>query len=166
MVMRLFLVYALVELAVVIALAYAIGFGWTVLLLLGTFALGLALAGSQVTRQLSRLRSGLATPQGAATDGVMVALGTVLTVIPGLVTSVLGAFLLLPATRVIARPAVVALAARGLGRVPLLVTSTGAFRPARGDYIDGEVLDVTDDVIDVIDVEPPRLPGGSPGPTA
>lgn len=160
---RLFGVYVLVELAVVIALAYAIGFGWTILLLLGTFALGLALAGSQVTRQLSRLRSGFATPQEAATDGVMVALGTVLTVIPGLVTSVLGAFLLLPATRVIARPAVVALAARGLGRVPLLVTSTGAFRSARGDYIDGEVLDVTDDVIDV---EPPRLPGASPGPTA
>jgi hypothetical protein len=47
--------------------------------------------------------------------------------------------------------------------VPLLVTSTGTHRPARRDYIDGEVLDVTDDVIVV---DPPRLPGTSSGPTA
>jgi len=163
MVKRLFGLYVLVELAAVIALAYTIGFGWTVLLLLGTFAVGLAVAGSQATRQLQKLRSGLATPQGAATDGVLIALGSVLTVVPGFVTSVLGLLLLLPPTRVVARPAVMALAARGLGRVPLLVTSTGPYRPARRDYIDGEVLDVTDDVIVV---DPPRLPGTSSGPTA
>ena len=45
MAMRLFLIYALVELAVVVALTSTIGFGWTVLLLLGTFVVGLALAG-------------------------------------------------------------------------------------------------------------------------
>lgn len=160
---RLFGIYVLVELAVVIALAYAIGLGWTILLLVATFALGLALAGSQLTRQVQRLRSGLASPQGAATDGVLIALGTLLTVVPGLVTSVLGVLLLLPPTRVLARPAVAALAARGLGRIPLLVTSNGEFRPARGEYIDGEVLDVTDDVIDV---EPPSLPRTPPGPAA
>jgi UPF0716 protein FxsA len=159
---RLFGLYVLVELAAVIALAYTIGFGWTVLLLLGTFALGLAVAGSQAKRQLQRLRSGLATPQGAATDGVLIALGSVLTIVPGFVTSVLGLLLLVPPTRAVARPAVMALAARGLGRMPLLVTSTGPYRPDRRDYIDGEVLDVTEDVIDV---DPPRLPGTSPGPT-
>jgi UPF0716 protein FxsA len=159
---RLFGLYVLVELAVVIALAYTIGLGWTVLLLLATFGLGLMLAGSQLTRQLQRLRSGLASPQGAATDGVLIALGIVLTVVPGLVTSVLGLVLLMPPTRVLARPAVGALVARGLGRGPLVVRSHGAFQPARGDYIDGEVVDVTDDVIDV---EPPRLPGTRPGPT-
>lgn len=160
---RLFGLYVLVELAVVIALAYTIGFGWTVLVLLGTFALGLALAGAQLTRQVQRLRSGLSSPQGAATDGVLIALGTVLAVVPGFVTSVLGLLLLLPPTRTLARPAVAALAARGLGRIPLLVTTTGAVRPARGDYIDGQVIDVTDEVIDV---DPPRLPGTFPGPTA
>jgi UPF0716 protein FxsA len=123
----------------------------------------LAVAGSQATRQLQRLWSGLATPQGAATDGVLVALGSILAIVPGLVTSVLGLLLLLPPTRVVARPVVMALAARGLGRVPLLVTSTGPHRPAQCDYIDGEVLDVTDDVI-VVDT--PRLPGTSSGPTA
>ena len=88
MAMRLFLVYVVVELAVIVALASTIGFGWTVLLLLGTFVVGLALAGSQVKRQIRRLQSGLRPdPQGAVTDSVLVALGTVLVVIPGLVTT-------------------------------------------------------------------------------
>jgi UPF0716 protein FxsA len=155
MAMRLFLVYALVELAVVVGLASTIGFGWTVLLLVGTFALGLALAGSQVKRQIQRLQSGLAAPRGALSDGVLVALGTILTVVPGLVTSVLGVLLLLPPTRALARPAVTALAARGMFRVPLIVTTAGAYPPGRGDYIDGEVVDVTDDVTPV---DPRSLP--------
>ncbi|MDT5244324.1 MAG: protein FxsA [Mycobacterium sp.] len=149
MAMRLFLIYTLVELAVIVALASTIGFGWTVLLLLGTFVVGLALAGSQVKRHIRRLRSGLTTStvQGAAADSVLVALGTVLVVIPGLASSVVGALLLLPPTRVAARPLVTAMAAR---RVPL-VTVAGAAAPGwgytaagSGDYIDGEVIDVAD----------------------
>jgi UPF0716 protein FxsA len=149
MAMRLFLIYTLVELAVIVALASTIGFGWTVLLLLGTFVVGLALAGSQVKRHIRRLRSGLTTStvQGAAADSVLVALGTVLVVIPGLASSVVGALLLLPPTRVAARPLVTAMAAR---RVPL-VTVSGAAAPGwgytaagSGDYIDGEVIDVAD----------------------
>jgi UPF0716 protein FxsA len=93
-------------------------------------------------------------------DGALVALGTVLTVVPGLVTSALGLLLLLPPTRAAARPVVTALAARSLVRMPLIVTSVGGagaqgprdgYRPTHGDYIDGEVIDVTD-------VEPPSLP--------
>ncbi len=150
MAMRLFLVYAIIELAVIVALASTIGFGWTVLLLLATFVVGLALAGSQVKRHVRRLQSGLtaATAQGAATDSVLVALGTVLVVIPGLASSVVGALLLLPPTRAAARPLVTVMAAR---RMPLItVVGPGAgngYTEGRGDYIDGEV-------IDVVDVEP------------
>ena len=162
MAMRLFLVYVLAELAVVVGLASTIGFGWTVLILVGTFALGLAVAGSQIKRQVQRLQSGLTSPQGAVTDGALVALGVVLTVIPGLVTSVLGLLLLAPPTRALARPAVAALAARGLGRMPLIVTTAGTAPrgPRRGEYIDGEVVDVTD-------TEQPGLPptfGRPPAP--
>ena len=81
---------------------------------------------------------------------MLVALGTVLVVIPGLASSAVGALLLLPPTRAAARPLVTAMAAR---RVPL-VTAAGATAPGwgytaagSGDYIDGEV-------IDVVDVEP------------
>jgi len=174
MAMRLFLLYVLVELAVVVALISTVGFGWTVLLLAGSFLLGLALAGSQLRRHIARLRSGLtpATAQGAVTDSVLVALGTVLVVIPGLASSVLGALLLAPPTRAVARPVVTAMAAR---RAPLIVgvstvgsaaagRPSGSPRPGRGDYIDAEVVDgEVIDTVDYQDVPPvradqPRLP--------
>jgi len=150
MAMRLFLIYAVVELAVIVALASTIGFGWTVLLLLAAFVVGLLLAGSQVKRHIRRLQSGLtvSTAQGAVTDSVLIALGTVLIVIPGLASSVLGALLLLPPTRAAARPLVTAMAAR---RVPLItVAGVSGYRAGRGEYIDGEV-------VDVVDVEAPAV---------
>ena len=60
------------------------------------------------------MQSGLnaSTAQGAVTDSVLVALGTVLVVIPGLASSVLGALLLLPPTRALARPVLTVMAAR------------------------------------------------------
>ena len=164
MVSRLFLVYVLVELTVVVALASTIGLGWTLLLLLAAFVAGLALAGSQLKRQLTRLRSGLTSQQSQlATDGALVALGSVLVVVPGLVTTAAGLLLLLPPTRAAARPVLTAMAVRGIGRrAPLItVTTVGADRhpPRPGpDYIDGEVLDVLD-VADVPVVDPPALPG-------
>ena len=152
MAMRLFLIYVIVELAVVVALASTIGFGWTVLVLLGTSVLGFVLAGSQVKRHIRRLRSGIATPQGAVTDSALVGLSTVLVFIPGLVTTAAGLLLFLPPTRAVARPILTALAAR---RMPLITVATAAAggRPeaGRGDYIDGEVIDVRD-------VEPQALP--------
>ena len=159
MAMRLFLIYAVVEMAVVVALASTIGFGWTVLLLAGTFLLGLALAGSLLRRHLRRLQSGLtlADAQGAVTDSVLVALGTVLVVIPGLASSVLGALLLLPPTRAAVRPMITAMAAR---RAPLIVgvttVSSAAGRARRPDDNDGEGVDVGD-VPPVHGVQP-RLP--------
>lgn len=167
MAMRLFLLYTVVELAVVVALASTIGFGWTVLLLAGTFLLGLALAGSQLRRHVRRLRSGLtaADAQGAVTDSLLVALGTVLVVIPGLASTAFGALLLLPPTRAAARPVITALAAR---RAPLIVgvSTVGsaaagrrgyAPQPGRGEYVDGEVIDVVDDVSPPR-ADQPRLP--------
>jgi UPF0716 protein FxsA len=135
MAMRLFLTYLVVELAVIVALVSTIGFGWTVLLLLATFVLGLALAGSQIKRHLQRLRSGFASPQGAVTDSALVALGTVLVFVPGLVATAAGLLLLLPPTRTAARPLLTAIAIR---RVPLITVA------GRRDYVDGEVVDVRD----------------------
>jgi UPF0716 protein FxsA len=150
MVMRLFLVYAVIELAVLVALTSTIGFGWTILLLLATFLVGLALAGSQVKRHIRRLQSGLTagTARGAVTDSVLVALGTVLVVIPGLASSLAGVLLLLPPTRAVARPFVTAMAAR---RVPIVtIAGVRGYRSPRGDYVDGEV-------VDVVDVDPPAV---------
>lgn len=141
MVLRWFLVYAVVELAALVALVWTIGFGWTVLLLLATLIVGIALAGSQVKRQIRRFRGGLSDPQGTLTDSALIALGTLLVVVPGIVTTALGLLLLIPPTRAAARPVVAALAAK---RAPLVMA-------VRRDYIDGEVVDVQD-------FEPPALP--------
>jgi len=170
MVVPLFWVYVIVELAAVVGLASAIGLGWTLLILLATFVVGLALAGSQIKLQVRRLRGGTTTAQGAVSDGALVALGTLLAVIPGLVTSVLGALLLLPPTRTVGRPVLAFLAVRGLGRrAPLTVAGMGTsryagrFRNPRGDdYIDGEVIDPGEWVAEPPGggppIEPPALP--------
>jgi UPF0716 protein FxsA len=154
MAMRLFLIYLIVELAVVVALASTIGFGWTVLVLLGTSVLGFVLAGSQVRRHIRRLRSPIATPQGAVSDSALVALGTVLVFIPGLVTTAAGLLLLLPPTRTVARPVLTALAARRMPLITVATAAAGSRTAGRGDYIDGEVIDVRDDPA----VEPEALP--------
>jgi UPF0716 protein FxsA len=154
MVSRLFLVYVVAELAVVVALATTIGLGWTLLVLLAAFALGLALAGSQLKAQINRLLAGWNGGQSKlAADSMAVALGTLLVVIPGLLSSVAGLLLLLPPTRAAARPLLGALAVRGLGRRVPLITVTGFNgygRQPQPDYIDGEVIDVTE-------VDPPAL---------
>lgn len=150
--MRLFLLYAVLEVAVIVALVSTVGLGWALLISVATFVLGLLLAGSQLKRQLQRLRSGLTatTAHGAVTDSALVALGTVLVVLPGIASSVVGALLLLPPTRAAARPVVTALVARRFGRgMPIVVTGMSA-RPRRADYIDGEV-------VDVVDVAPPAV---------
>ena len=144
MVMRWFLIYVVVELAAVVALASTIGIGWTALLLLATFAIGLVLAGSQVKRHFRRLRRGFDDPRGALTDSALIGVGTLLVVVPGLVTSAVGLLLLSPPTRAAVRPVLSRLVAR---RVPLNIAAPAG----HGDYIDGEV-------IDVVDVEPPALP--------
>ncbi|MEO6794208.1 MAG: FxsA family protein, partial [Mycobacterium sp.] len=156
-VLRMFLAYVLVETAAVAALIWAIGFGWTTLLLLGMLLAGLALAAGQVRRQFSRLRSGAG--QAVLSDGGLIAAGALLVVVPGPVTTLTGLLLLAPATRTAARPMVAAAAAAGLGRYTPLVTAAVVGRrwyaaertPGRqDDYIDAEVIDVTD-------VTPPTL---------
>jgi UPF0716 protein FxsA len=162
MMSRLLLVYAVVELVVIFALVSMIGWGWTLLILLGTFVLGWGLlvpmAGSQLIRQLGQMRSGLREPRSTLGDGAAVTVAMALVLVPGLVTTVLGILLLVPPIRTVAGPGLSAIALRGLqGRAPL-VTYTTVFRESRRDYssdgrdyIDGEVIDVTD-------FAPPELP--------
>lgn len=161
-VLRWFLVYVVVELAAIIGLAYLIGPGWTVLAVLATFLIGLAVAGSQLTRQIRRLRGGIANPYGAITDGVIVAIGVVLVAIPGMVSTVLGVLLLLPPTRALARPVLTMLAARRMPFLTAAAAGAGRYAGRRDyiDYVDGEVVDVTR--------EPRQLPAleQGPGPSA
>ncbi|MEB3030689.1 FxsA family protein [[Mycobacterium] nativiensis] len=159
-VLRMFLVYVVVETAAVAALIWAIGFGWTTLLLLGVFFAGLMLSAGQVRRQFGRLRSGVR--QSVLADSGLIAAGTVLVAVPGPVTTVMGLLLLAPPTRSAARPILASLATIGLGRYTPLVTAAAVGKQwytnrrttgPRDDYIDAEV-------VDVIDADPPALSVG------
>ncbi|MDF2824607.1 MAG: hypothetical protein K0R68_2015 [Mycobacterium sp.] len=147
MVKRFFLLYVLVEMAVIVALTATIGFGWTLIALIGTFVLGIVLAGSQARRQLAKLQQGMKDPQGMVTDSALVALGSVLVFVPGMVTTVVGLLMLAPPTRAAMRPLAGMVAARGLARQVTFVNLggvPGASPRGRGQYIDGEVIDVHD----------------------
>ena len=169
---RLLLIYAVVELAAAAALVSTIGWGWTLLVLSASFVLGSCLlapmAGSHLARQIGHLRSGVAEPRSAVSDGALLTLAAVLVLVPGLVTTALGLLLLIRPIRSALAPGLTAVATRGLRRRMPVVTDTALFGaqsprgyPGEGrDYIDGEVVDVRE-------VRPPALPneprGGFPG---
>jgi UPF0716 family protein affecting phage T7 exclusion len=169
MMSRLFLIYAVVELAAVVALVSSVGWGWTLLALLATFMLGWVLlapiAGTQLIRQIGQLRSGLSERRTAAGDGALVTLAMALVLVPGLVTTALGLLLLVPPIRKAARPGLTAMAVRGMRRRAPLITDaanfgTGPHDGHRPDYIDGEVVDVRDFRAPALSNE---MRGGYPG---
>jgi len=181
MLSRLFLIYAMVELAAIIALVSTIGWGWTLLALLAALLLGWGLlapmASSHLVRRIGQLRSGLTEPGrghrplagDAMSDGALVTLATVLVLIPGLVTTALGSLLLVPPIRKVAGPGLTAIGVRGLRRrVPLITDVTlfetdsrRGYRDDGRDYIDGEVVDVRDFASPALPTDSVR--GGFPG---
>ncbi|MGY1812405.1 FxsA family protein [Blastococcus sp. SYSU D00820] len=97
---------ALAEIVVLVLVASQIGAGWTILLTLGTSALGLLLLASQGTRALRDLRERAREhrPAGRALgDAGLVAVGGLLMLLPGLIGDVLGLLCLLPPTRPLVR---------------------------------------------------------------
>ncbi|MGU3437533.1 FxsA family protein [Actinomycetes bacterium M1A6_2h] len=145
-----FFLYVAVEIAALVWLGSTIGILSTVLLVVLTSVLGLILVRSQGRRVLGELRSASASgrsPIGAIADGGMVAAGSILMAVPGLVTSALGLLLLFPLTRAALRPIVGAVGAKRLkGAV-----AAGHFAPAGGGrfgptfaaghvVVDGEVV--------------------------
>lgn len=162
MLSRLLLIYAVVELAAVIALVSTVGWGWTLLVLLAAFLLGWGLlapmAGSHLIRQIGQLRSGLTEPRNVVSDGALVTLAMVLVLVPGLVTTAAGLLLLIPPIRSLARPGLAALGVRGFRRRMPLMTDARPY--GAGDYIDGEVVDVRDFESPALRNEPR---GGFPG---
>ncbi|MEV0946706.1 FxsA family protein [Rhodococcus sp. NPDC049939] len=141
----LFLLYVVVEVAALVLVGNAIGVLWTVLLLLGGTLIGLLLMGSQWRRVMEGLRlaaSGKGSPGAAVADGALVALGSVLMFVPGLVTSAIGLLFLLPPTRRLLRPVVVLL---GGSRAAAFTAGAGAFtrttRHGSGQVVDGEVVE-------------------------
>lgn len=130
--------YVLVELAAFAMLVWAVGLGWALVVVAATFAVGALLAASQLKGQVAAVRRTRRNPQGAVTDGLLVGLGSVLVLVPGIVSTALGTLMLAPPTRSAMRPVTSALLTRGVAR---RVAGVVGPQPGRGDYIDGEVIE-------------------------
>lgn len=109
-VLLLLIIWPVAELLLAIAVAETIGVGLTVLALLVSWPLGIWLArseGRSAWRRLGAAVSAGRPPGREAVDGALIMLGGVLLVVPGFITDVLGAGLLLGPLRALARSVIV-----------------------------------------------------------
>ena len=107
------LIMPIIEIAVLIAIGRVIGLGWTLLLVLGTSALGAWLLRREGTRAWRVFREDLEAnrpPGKNATEGLLVLIGGVFMLVPGFVSDVIGALLIAPPTRRVARAGLTRLA--------------------------------------------------------
>ena len=136
-----------VEVAVVAVVSSWIGFGWTLLLLLGTTLLGGWLVrreGARAWRSFSAAVAEGRPPGRAALDGMLILIGGLLVLLPGFVSDLLGLLCLLPPTRRLLGRALVGWAlTRGRATVVRVRATRGPAGapppPGRGRVIDGEI---------------------------
>ncbi len=120
------------ELFVFIEVGRAIGWTLALLLLLATSVLGVRLARVQGRLAIERVSVAVSErrgPGGAAVDGALGFLGSVLLAVPGFVTDAVGGLLLLPPTRALTRRWI---SRRYATRVVGFVSTAGRF--ASGDH--------------------------------
>jgi UPF0716 protein FxsA len=102
----LFIVVPIAELALLIQVGQLIGVWWTILLLIADALLGSWLLRSQGRAAWRRFNEALAerrVPHREVVDGVLVIFGGVLLLTPGFITDVFGLLFLFPPTRVLMR---------------------------------------------------------------
>jgi len=106
----LFIVVPIAELAVLIQVGQLIGVWWTIALLVADAVLGSLLARSQGRAAWRRFNEALQSgrpPAREVLDGALVLFGGALLLTPGFLTDILGVLLLLPPTRAIFRAVLV-----------------------------------------------------------
>lgn len=171
-----FVLLVILEVLAIRFVASKIGGGPTFLLIVATSLIGawvVILEGRRRWQALSEAVQAGRPPQREVADGILVLLGGLLLLLPGLVSDVLGLLLMLPLTRALARLLLVPM----LGRHVLLNVSGsagpgGQFGPMRGGRAGGEVIEghvIKDDAVegdvlegDVIDPDPETDEGRQP----
>jgi UPF0716 protein FxsA len=111
------LVTAIIEVVAFVLVANAIGWGWAVLLVIATSILGSLLMRREGVRAWTRFRNVAAAgerPGPHLTRAFIGLMGAFLLMVPGFVTDVIGAALLLPPVRAVAGRAVAGFASRRL----------------------------------------------------
>jgi UPF0716 protein FxsA len=130
----LFVVVPIAELAILIQIGQLIGVWWTIALLVADAILGSVLARSQGRIAWRRFNEALRSgrpPAREVMDGALVLFGGALLLTPGFLSDILGLLLLLPPTRAVVRAVLVR---RFAGRMVASMTAPregGAPRPRR-----------------------------------
>lgn len=153
-----FVVLPLLELFVMIEVGSVIGAGWTVLLVVLTSVLGVALVRRQGRHALADLQASmeeLRDPGRPVAHGALILLAGALLIVPGFLTDAAGAMLLIPPLR--------DWLLRRMGRRMVVVESVqwgGPRRPGAGSGPGGRVIDAEYEV--VTDDPPPDGPRPPP----
>src|SRR5215212_6768254 len=135
----LFIVVPIAELAVLIQIGQLIGVWWTIALLVADALLGSMLARSQGRIAWRRFNEALRAgrpPAREVMDGTLVLFGGALLLTPGFLSDILGLLLLLPPTRALVRAALVR---RFMGRMIASMTAPrrpGPSSPGQGSDIE------------------------------
>jgi len=132
----LFVVLPIAELAVILQVADGIGIPETILLLIGVSVAGAWLCKREGLGVLRRIQASLdrhQLPTRDLADGGLILLAGALLLTPGFITDVLGILLLLPPTRAIFRTLLLAVLAR---RAVVTVVTGGGRSPAASGIID------------------------------
>ena len=151
----LFIVVPIAELALLIQVGQAIGVWWTVGLLFADALLGAWLLRTQGRAAWARFNEALAggrVPHREVVDGVLVIFGGVLLLTPGFITDIFGVLFLFPPTRVLLRGLLVRRGALKLmGSMPMTATPpNGRFR--HPDDVESTAVDIDPDPR----LDPPR----------
>lgn len=144
-----FIAVPLAEIYLIIQVGQVIGPWWTIALLIAVSILGSWLIRREGRRTWRALTEALASgrlPDREVLDAGMVLVGGALMLTPGFLTNVVGLFVMLPATRPVARRVLVWALGRQLTRHVQRHSfgGPGTVHPPRGPVIDGEVIDRTD----------------------
>ncbi|MGH3951250.1 MAG: FxsA family protein [Pseudonocardiaceae bacterium] len=147
------LLYLIAEFVAIWAVGSAVGALWTIALLLAGAFVGTWLArregGKAMRAVMSAAQSGRSGHQ-EVTDGMLVALGGVLILVPGFVTDVVGLLMLLPPTRSVFRRA-------WLRKLERTAPMQGFPRPRGYVVVDGEVVQPTREERRRQDPDHPRI---------
>jgi UPF0716 protein FxsA len=149
----LFIVVPIAELALLIQVGQLIGVWWTIALLFADAVLGSMLLRAQSRAAWRRFNEALAAgriPHREVVDGVLVIFGGVLLLTPGFITDVFGLLFLFPPTRVLLRALLVR-----RGALKLVGAMPGTASPPNGRFRPGDVESTAVDV-DSDQLDPPR----------
>ncbi len=152
----LFILVPIAELAVIIQVGQAIGVWWTILLLIVDSILGAMLMRSQgraAWRRFNEAVGAARVPAREVADGVLVIFGGALLLTPGFLTDIVGLLFLLPPTRAAIRRIFLRQAMKRISISMVGVQVPNAAR--RSDDVEGTAVDV--------DAEADRRPGSRPG---